>query len=718
MIPRRPRRALDALEIHFGSDLRLEQVEAVLSEVAGWPAGSVLVLQIVATEEGIRHLVRGPSQLLDAFRLLVTGLVPDARVEPVSPAVASDSWREGLRLSWSGSHPLLRSDGAAESAVAVLASLTELQFEERVSILLSLRPARPRRLPPPSRQDPPAALARLLFGSPPESHQLAQLRAKHAGPLLEASLGLAAAAKSEQRARFLLRRVASTFATRRGARGSFRARALRGAALQRSLEEGAPHGVVLATRELVPLTAWPVGGPSIAGLDLGAAPLRRPDRRIPLTGRVLAHSTWPAANQRPLAQPITGALSHTLVAGPTGTGKSELLAGLALADMRAGRGVLVVDGKGDLAQALLERIPDARVDDVIVLDPAGGGPIPGLRVFGDRADPELAADVVLGVMRDVFRDSWGVRSEQWLRTGLVTIAHDQTGTLGDLRFLFSDDRYRRSLVARLNDPMLKASWASFEAMSPGERTNQLGAPLTKLNELLGRRVTRAVLSQTAPGLDLHEALQRNRIVIASLSPGRLGGPAARLLAALLLHALFSAVQARSALPPNRRTPFVVYLDEPRALIDLPVPVDGLFEMARGLGVGLTISVQGLGVLPTGIREAVLTNARSVVAFQQSADDAERLARELSGISSEQLQQLGQYEMVARIAVGPGDNAAPATGRTLPLPPPSQDARHVRRRSAERYGRDPAAVDQALAQRHGQNEEQTIDGPIGRTRRKI
>ena len=116
--------------------------------------------------------------------------------------------------------------------------------------------------------------------------------------------------------------------------------------------------------------------------------------------------------------------------------------------MREGRGVLVVDGKGDLAEALLERIPEERIDDVIVLStPRVAARFPGLRLFGSRADPELAADVVLGVLRDVYSDNWGIRSEQWLRTGLVTVAHDPKGTLGDLRFLFSDDRYRRSLSA-------------------------------------------------------------------------------------------------------------------------------------------------------------------------------------------------------------------------------------------------------------------------------
>ena len=707
-------------QLGFGSDLKARQVEAFLAAVSGLSRSRVVELDLAADEDGITHLLRGDASVVEALRVQLEGLIPGTAVAPAAPAAAAAAWSVAARVGWSGGHPLLRNDAAAEAAAALLASAGSLGKDERLLVRLTLRPALPAPLPQPGQQ-PQGALARLLFGPPPDTHALSQLRSRQAGPLLRASLLVAVASPSEGRASHLLGRVVAVLRARRGTRGGLGVRRIRGAAIERSLTRPARGGAVFSPAELVPLTGWPIGAPPLAGLTVGVAPLRPPARRIPTSGRVLARSTWPAAKGRLIAQPVEGAVSHTVVAGPTGVGKSELLAALCLADIRDGRGVLVLDGKGDLASTVLSRIPPERIDDVIVLDPAAGGPVPGLRVFGRGNDPELAADVVLGVLRDVFRDSWGVRSEAWLRAGLTTVAHDRQGTLGDLRFLFSDDRYRRGLVGKLRDPMLQATWAAFEAMSPGEKANQLGAPLTKLNELLGRRVVRTVLSQPEPALDLQEVLAQRRIVIASLSPGRLGSPATRLLGALLLHALFNAVQARSTLPPARRSPFLVYLDEPRVLVDLPVPLDGLFELARGLGVGLTISAQSLTQLPTTIRNAALTNARSLVVFQQSADDADLLARELPGINAEQLQHLGQYEIVARIALGPGDAASPATGRTLPLPAATIDPRLVRRRSSERYGRDPAEVDRALAARHEHGEPSrsagTSDAPIGRTRRK-
>lgn len=435
---------------------------------------------------------------------------------------------------------------------------------------------------------------------------------------------------------------------------------------------------------------------------LGTAPILVPSPRIPTTGRVLGVSNAPGLEERQIAQPVIGGLSHSLIVGGTGTGKSTTLAHLLKQDAEAGRGALVIDMKGDLVSDLLALIPAKRHKDVIVLDPAAGGPVPGLKLFGAGRDPEITADVVLGVIRSISSttSSWGPWSAKWLRAGLVTIAQDKTAALADLPFLFTDDAYRARLVGRLRDPMLRATWAAYDAMSEAERQHQLAAPLGRVEEIVGRRLVRGVLGQQQPKLDLGEVLRRGRIVLVSLNPGVLGGPAARLLGALVVHALFQAVLARVALAPDQRRPFFAYLDEVKLLADLATPLPELFEMARGQGVGVVAAPQSLAQLPDELRRAALSNAGSLLAFRQNFDDSVLLARELPGVDAEGLQHLGRYEVAARLTLAPGDVAPTATGRTLPPPEALSDPDEVRRLSAERYGVDPEETDRALRERHG------------------
>ena len=59
---------------------------------------------------------------------------------------------------------------------------------------------------------------------------------------------------------------------------------------------------------------------------------------------------------------------HLAVIGKTGMGKTTLLQQLIVSDMRAGRGLALVDPHGDLADALLEHVPSSRTNEVIVFD--------------------------------------------------------------------------------------------------------------------------------------------------------------------------------------------------------------------------------------------------------------------------------------------------------------------------------------------------------------
>jgi hypothetical protein len=702
---------LQTVELRFGTDVTASMVEAMLSGIAGLHARAEVWLDVAADEHGIRHFVRASQHTLDTLRSQWRGVVPTLRMDkPDTPP--SEDWSGGVVLRLAGRYAVLRDDAPGESAAALLGALQPLSKGERLLVRWRLAPGRrPWFGFPPARGDrahtPAGGLASMIAGAGPSADHLRRLRTKYAGPVLEGVGVVSVVAGHPKRASHLVSRVVSVVRSRGSVYGRVVARR-RG--LGSSWSGGRDR---YSPAELVPLLGLPVGGPQVPGLTLGTAPVLLPSPHVPSTGRVLMASTWPGID-RVLAQPVVGGLSHTLLAGPTGVGKSALIANLAAQDLQAGRGLLLLDGKGDLAEDVLARMPAGRVDDAIVLDPGRGGPLPGLRVFGGGADPQLTADLLLGVFADLFADSWGPLSSKWLRAGLLLLGHDRQATLADLPFVYSHDAYRRRLLSRVGDPLALATWAAFEAMGPAERAHQLSAPLNKIEEVIGRPVVRGVLAQAEPKLDMREVLREGRVVIVSLAPGKIGSPAARLIGALTIYQLFLAVQARAALSPRARRPFFAYVDEPKVLGDIPVPLDSLYELARGLGVGILLSAQSLSQLPAPLRSAATTNASTLIAFRQSADDAHLLARELPDVSSEGLMSLPPFEVIARIGLGPGDVTRPVSGRTYPLPPVTSDPEMVRRASAERYGADPAIVDAALAARHAAGG--TGSTPVGRVRR--
>ena len=128
---------------------------------------------------------------------------------------------------------------------------------------------------------------------------------------------------------------------------------------------------------------------------------------------------------------------------------------------------------------------------------------------------------------------------------------------------------------------------------------------------------------------------------------------------------------------------------------------------------MTLAPQSMAQLPKSVREAALTNVATRVVFRQHADDARLLARDLPGVTAEELGDLSAYEAVARIGLGPGDVAPSVTIKTSPMGKRDQRRCGLRAASAARYGVSLADVDAALDARH---RVQAGDAPVGRKRR--
>ena len=483
-------------------------------------------------------------------------------------------------------------------------------------------------------------------------------------------------------------------------------------------------GLELGAGEIVAMAGWPVGEGA-----LPATPSAHP-RVLPLpqareTQRAFATGVADQAGER-LGISVGDALYHTVLLGPTGAGKSTALAHLALADIHAGRGVLLIDPKTDLVADILARIPEQRRDDVVVIDPTSSRPVginplartqtarsgalsSGGGVLGRGVSPELVADTVLATLKGVFAESWGVRVEQVLSAALVTLARTPGATLVDLPLVLTNAAYRQRLIAASGaDPLGTGQfWAAYEALSEAQRQQWVGPVLTRLQPFLIRPHLRATLGQAAPSFDLGEVFTRRRIVLVSLNKGVLGAESARLLGSLLVGQLWPLILARAAVEPSRRHVVSVFIDEVQDYLSLPGSLADALAQARSLGAAFHLAHQYRGQLPAALKAGIDANARNKIIFSLGAADAAELARQAIDLEAADFQLLPRFGVYARTMHHGRENPW-CHATTLPPTPPTQDALALHASSQARYGQDAAQTEAALLARLGQNGEMTGD----------
>ena len=447
-------------------------------------------------------------------------------------------------------------------------------------------------------------------------------------------------------------------------------------------------GLELSAVEVVAMAGWPIGELPLPLLGSGHPRQIAPPPEVGSgsSQRVVGASAVPGEAGL-VRLPITDAVYHTHLLGPTGVGKSTVLLSLALADAAEGRGLLLLDPKGDLATDFVARLPEERAGDVVVLDPTNPCPVGFNPLVGP---PELAvvtAEAVLGVLAELFRDSWGIRTADVLSAALLTLARIPQATLVWLVPLLTNPAFRHRVLALAPpDPLgTDVFWQGYEAKPVRTQAVEVAPVLNKLRQLMLRPGLRAMLGQAQPRFGLTDLLERRRIVVVNLNQGLLGAGAARLLGTLLVAQLWQHLLARQAEPAERRQIVSVYIDEVQAfLAGLPGSLADALAQARSLGAAFHLAHQYRGQLSTEMMQAVETNTRSKVYFALSATDAAAAARLAPELEAADFQLLAQYQAYATV-MHQGRRSGWFSLATRPAPPAVRDPALLYAASHARYG---------------------------------
>ncbi len=710
-------------ELHLPRPLEVEQVETMLLRLAADRAAPPLVFEARA-EQGqlVQHLVGCPAEHVVWVQRTLRDLLPGLDIDTLTTPRRAVQRSVRLRMR---PRALALSTKRAEAVGLTLLSALDARLHQgdRLVLQVMLGPRLTPKHLPRTVTDPTAPWWQLLShgevdATTPVREQIDARSGQHG---FAATVRIGASAHTAERRQQLIIGVLGALSTSQE-RGTYLDLTFEPA--RRINEPKTPWRwpLRLGASEVTGLLAWPLGERDLPGVaPLHPRPLRVPEG-VCGSERIFAVPAAPGP-PHPVGIWARDITSHLVTTGPTGSGKSTVLEALIRADIAAGRPVLVIDPKRQLVDDVIERaVPADRVDDVVVIDPADAAAIGHVVGFnpldvGDR-DPDVVVDGLVAVLKAVFHDGWGPRTEDVVHSGLLTLVRASTEraepfTLLDLPRLLTDERFRTSVIGHvLGDPGLDSFWAWYLALSPGAQAHAIAAPLNKLRQYLLRPSLRAILGQPRPKFRLRDLFTDNKVVLVPLNEALIGPLTAQLLGSLIVAETWSATLERAKERKPGSRPASVYIDEVQQYLHLPTSIDDALSRSRSLGVGWHLAHQARAQLTTSTRAAIDSNAKSKIVFRPlDPDDAHAMAKQAPDLQPVDFLSLGQFQAYAHLTAD-GAPTGWALVRTLPPPEPTGLAARVRAASREHYASPiPTSAHSAAAAE--------ADGhlPVGRKRRQ-
>lgn len=264
---------------------------------------------------------------------------------------------------------------------------------------------------------------------------------------------------------------------------------------------------------------------------------------------------------------------NVAVPGTVEQGKSSLLVASVAEDLLRERcAVIVLDPKGDAAEAALSAVPPER--DCMLVDFAH--PTCGFNPLAVQAPADVIADYVVAALKQLFSES-DIRasSDRYLRNAIIAVlSYDPAGTLWDAARLLSVGEegyaYRRKVAAGVRAlPELKEISQFFTeelsaqlADARSATTAKLDAPVNKLARLLNSPSIKRLLLNRSLLLDFDRVIARGEVVIVKGALGAMGAGNTSVLMQLLVGMLDAALaRQQDRAPAGARSSVALKIDE-------------------------------------------------------------------------------------------------------------------------------------------------------------
>jgi hypothetical protein len=351
---------------------------------------------------------------------------------------------------------------------------------------------------------------------------------------------------------------------------------------------------------------------------------------------------------------------HAVVFGSSGAGKTTYLADRAAGAIARGDPVVVVDLHGDLAPAVLGRLPAEIRARVVAVD-AGERPVPGIAALTGAAGDDRAAALFVAAVKRLTVDAtdlyWGFRLERIFDT-FVRLVQESGGSLLDLFDLLTNADRRDAARLATRRPELAHFLEELEPLV--RRTPDfLWSAATRLSKVALVPALRELLAPADGGLPVESLIGEGRSVLVRIPFARLGPEAAGLAGTLVLARIFLGLAGRASSECGPR-PVLLVLDEVQGFS--PRLVAEILAESRKFGLRAIVATQYPERLVPEVRSAAAGASTQFVAFRIPPASAAEAGGWLG------LDRLAAERLLPALATGRGVELDPESGSLRSLPP--------------------------------------------------
>lgn len=284
------------------------------------------------------------------------------------------------------------------------------------------------------------------------------------------------------------------------------------------------HSTIFTTEELASLFHFPHSKYNrIAEIRWQNFKIVKAPINVPSEGLLLGTNTYQGVTKN-IYLKNEDRFRHFYVVGQTGTGKSSILQSMARQDIRAGRGIAVIDPHGDLAKDLLPFVPKSRSEDIIYFDPADMARPLGINILEADTDDEkqIVAQDALNIMIKLFgSEIFGPRIQDYFRNGVLTLMDYPGGcALTDILRLFTDDEFQKERRRTIKDPVVRGWWdQTYAKMGEREKGEIIPYFAAKFGGFITNKLMRNIIGQTKSSFNVYDCMQTSKILFINLSKG-------------------------------------------------------------------------------------------------------------------------------------------------------------------------------------------------------